>query len=65
MKQRFSVMGSHPGDGGVYEAVNSNGALALHVLQDAPELDLADVKRYIAETGPGDYIVRRVPAVAS
>jgi hypothetical protein len=34
-KQKYTVMGSHPGDGGVYSASSPEEAFALHQLPDA------------------------------
>jgi hypothetical protein len=34
-KEKYTVMGAHPGDGGVYSATSPEEAFALHQYQDA------------------------------
>lgn len=57
---KYTVMGGHPGDGGVYDAESPVDALAQHVRQDSPEVDLKEIRESIDVYGFGDYEVKPV-----
>jgi hypothetical protein len=58
MKLSYTVMGTHPGDGGVYTAESPDEALAMHLRQDIPEISLELATERVTRHGHGDYVVQ-------
>jgi len=58
--KEYTVMGSHPGDGGVYKANSPEEALAKHFLLDEEECPLETMIDSIVSFGFGDYEVKEI-----